>query len=403
KINHNGTVKKYGTWDSEQPKHYQTDVLRRLAVNYLDRKASGSKPFFLSVAPLAPHVEAGDRIRAKYGAYSPRPAPRHKGAFSDRKLPRPPSFDEPVVRDKPRHIRKFDRMSAADTRRVRTRYRAQLESLLAVDEMVGAIVKKLRDSGELANTTIMFTSDNGYFNGEHRIRTGKIHPYEPSIRVPLIIRGPGFPAGRTIGQAVSNVDWAPTIMRAARARAGLTMDGRPVQELVRDPKSGDWRQLLFETGPKGKQRWYAAVRGARYKYIKHSNGEVELYDRKKDPHELASRHADPAYRDVRARLAKRLKELRHCSGRSCWGLRPASGKDDPVGEPIDNPPETSPGAATASATGGGSGGEAEGPEGDTGLPVTGLALGGLLALGGGTALAGIGLRAVKRRRRADAG
>ncbi|MGH3715505.1 MAG: sulfatase family protein [Micromonosporaceae bacterium] len=412
KINHNGNVRSYGTWDSADPKLYQTDVLRRLAVDYIGRKAPSDKPYFLSVAPLAPHVEVGDKIRDKYGHATPRPAPRHKGKFADRALPRPASFNEPNVDDKPRHIRGLKSLDATAIRNTTVRWRAQLESLLAVDEMVGAIVNKVAAQGELANTTIMFTADNGYLSGEHRIKEGKIHPYEPSIRVPMVIRGAGFPKGRTIRQSVSNVDWAPTILDIAGVKPGLTMDGRSMRAVVKDPASGDRRQLLLETGPKGDQRWYSAVRGSRYTFIKHSTGEVELYDRKSDPQQLHSKHADPAYKDARERLAKRLQQLRGCAGRACWGL-PAgaqTGPDSeveppPAGESPDDP-AASPGGGTGDGSGspaadGAGGAEATaspGPKSATRLPVTGLALGGLLLLGGGATAAGFALRAVRRRR-----
>ncbi len=411
-INHNGKKpKRYGTWDSNDPKLYQTDVLRKLAVDYIDRKAPG-KPFFLSVAPLAPHVEVGDTIRDKYGPGSPRPAPRHKGAFKNKKLPQPASYSEGDVSDKPRHIRKLDKLGKKETARITARWRAQLESLLAVDEMVAAMVKKLAARGELDSTTIMFTGDNGYLSGQHRIREGKVHPYDASTRIPLIIRGPGFPKGRTVQMATSNVDWAPTITDVGNAKAGLQMDGRSLLSLAKNPKSGDRRQLLFETGPKGKQRWYAAIRGSRYMYIKHSTGEAELYDLKKDPQQLRSRHKDAAYKDVRARLAKRLKELHGCKGKACWGLpaRPQDepppkdekpGKDEPSG---DTPKSGDDDVDNPGGNGGGKGeGKGEGKESASGLnekslPVTGLAIGGLLVLGLGSVGAGLALRAVRRRR-----
>lgn len=403
-INHNGNLRRYGTWDVEDPKLYQTDVLRRLSVDYIDRKAPSDTPFFLSVAPLASHVET-KRVRDKYDNRTPRPAPRHKGTFRDRPLPRPASFNEPDVSDKPRHIRNLSRFSDEDIRKMTRRYRAQLESLLAVDEMVAAIVRKLEATGELANTTIMFTSDNGYLTGQHRIREGKLHPYEPSTRVPLVVRGPGFPRGRTITQPVSNVDWAPTIVDLANASPRLTMDGRSLLPLVTNPASGNGRQLLMETGPKGDQRWYRAVRGPRYTYVKHSTGEIELYDRREDPQQLESKHADPAYQPVRERLAERLRELRGCSGRACWGL-PAAGAEnepEPLGANSESGAKAAPGDGAGTPTGSPSAtaGATSGmkPLSASSVPVTGLSVGGIVLVGVLLAAAAYALLSVRRRRR----
>ena len=107
--------------------------------------------------------------------------------------------------------------------------------LLAVDEQVGAIVQALEDEGQLANTYLMFISDNGYFAGEHRIRQGKYLPYEPSSHVPLLIRGPGIPAGQTSNALVSNVDVASTIADIAEATPTLTQDGRSLLPLAASP------------------------------------------------------------------------------------------------------------------------------------------------------------------------
>ncbi|MGH3738590.1 MAG: sulfatase family protein [Micromonosporaceae bacterium] len=406
-INHNGNLRRYGQWDVEDPQFYQTDVLRKISLDYVGRRAPADKPFFLSVAPLASHVET-QRVRDKYDFRTPRPAPRHKFAFRDTPLPKPDSFNEPDVSDKPAHIRNLSRFDDADLHKMTRRYRAQLESLLAVDEMVGAIVNKLRDTGELANTVIMFTSDNGYLTGHHRIREGKIHPYEPSLRVPLLVRGPGFPAGRTIGQSVTNLDWAPTILDLANTPPGLTQDGRSLLQLLANPTSGERRHLLIETGPKGTQRWYRGVRTPRYTYVKHSTGELELYDRQEDPQQLRSRHNDPAYQPVRDRLAQRLRELHDCSGRACWGI-PAATETEPV--PLGEKPGAQGGGKAAagatpsanSAAGGtesGAESDAMTPTSDSSLPVTGLSVGGTLLAGMALVGAGLGLRSVRRRRRA---
>lgn len=306
-LNENGVLRTYGQDSVEDPALYQTDVYRAKAVDYINRKAPGG-PFFLSVATLAPHTEGG--FAANNGNRNPRPAPRHRGAFADRALPKPPSYDEADVSDKPAHIRSLPRITATAEAQILRTYRSRLESLLAVDEAVAAIVEALRANGELANTLFIFTSDNGWLQGEHRIRSGKIHPYEESIRVPLILRGPGLAANTQRTTQASNIDLAPTVLAAGGATPGIVVDGRSLL-----PVSTGVRPLLIETGPRPDgSRWYAAVRVPRFLYVEHSTGELELYDLQLDPYQLRSRHNDPAYQEVLASLAVELDRLMACAG-----------------------------------------------------------------------------------------
>jgi len=316
-INNNGVLQTYGQQDVEDPALYQTDVLSAFATNYIDRVAPGEQPFMLSFAPLAPHAEVG--WASMNGNRNPRPAPRHRGAFADAQLPRTPSFDEADVSDKPQQVQQLPRLSATAVAGITKDYRSRLESLLAVDDAVAAIVNRLQQHGELANTLIIFTSDNGWLQGEHRIPRGKIYTYEESIRVPLVLRGPGVPAGGTNQAFVSNVDLAATILDAADAQPGIVIDGRSLLSIAQNPGQAAGRHLLVETGPKPSgAQWYAAVRVGRYIWVEHSTGERELYDLQVDPYQLLSRHNDPAYATVRMVLANRLHQLQACAGTSCW-------------------------------------------------------------------------------------
>ncbi|HCU49453.1 MAG TPA: hypothetical protein DGG94_06570 [Micromonosporaceae bacterium] len=309
-LNENGTLRTYGQDNVEDPALYQTDVYANKAVDYINRKAPGSAPFFLSIATLAPHTEGG--WAASNGNRNPRPAPRHRGTFATEPLPKPSSFDEADVSDKPAHIKALPRIGATAEAQITKTYRSRLESLLAVDEAVAAIVAALQAKGELANTLIVFTSDNGWLQGEHRIRSGKIHPYEESIRTPLILRGPGLAPNTQRTANVSNVDLAATVLDAADAVPGIVVDGR---SLLTAPAT---RNVLIETGPRGDgSRWYAAVRSPRFLYVEHSTGEKELYDHQVDPYQLRSRHADPAYQATMANLANELHRLQACTGATC--------------------------------------------------------------------------------------
>src|SRR5215213_6283799 len=114
---------------------------------------------------------------------------------SDVSLPNPPSFNEDDVSDKPAWIGNTPILTPEEVDELRQRYRQRLRSLQSVDEMVGRLVGVLRQTGELSNTYIVFTSDNGLHLGEHRINKKKWTAYEEAIRVPLLVRGPGVPQG----------------------------------------------------------------------------------------------------------------------------------------------------------------------------------------------------------------
>ena len=228
-------------------------------------------------------------------------------------LPLPPSFNEADVSDKPAAIRRRPPIGVATAAAIQEGYQQRLESLLAVDEAVASIVGTLRATGELDDTLILFTSDNGFFHGEHRVRLGKVLPYEPSIRLPLLMRGPGVPAGERLGQLVTNADLAPTIEDAAGARPGRAQDGRSLLDLVKDPGAQWGRELLLEGGT-NQGLTFAGLRNYRWKYIEYATAEKELYDLENDPDELNNLAGDPALAPLRADMAVRLAALRTCAG-----------------------------------------------------------------------------------------
>lgn len=312
-VNENGLLRTYGR--DHDPRFYSTDFASRRAAGIVGRLAPSAQPFFLSVAFLAPHTGAPREPGDPAGLGTPAIADRHRGAFASLPLPRGGAFDEADVSDKPAFLRR-PRLRPAKIAAIETLYRQRLESLLAVDEGVEQIVAALRQSGELESTLIVFTSDNGYLAGEHRLPHGKAKAYDPSVRVPLLIRGPGVPAGTRPQQMVVNADLAPTILDAAQATAGRLLDGRSLLPLARNPAVGARRPLLIEIA-KGAGLMTTAIRTRRWLYAEHSNGARELYDSVTDPQQLRSRHADPAWGAVRYRLAKRLAILRACRGVSC--------------------------------------------------------------------------------------
>jgi arylsulfatase A-like enzyme len=339
KLLENGHAREYGKPLAETARNYQTDVLRRKAISFISRRAPERAPFFLSVGFLAPHHESG-YVQRLTGQLV-RPAPRHRGRFRDNIFPRPRSYDEADVSDKPWFLGRWNhRLTDAEHRAIALRSRARHESLLAVDEAVAAIVRRLARERELDNTYILFTSDNGYMQGEHRIPLGKMVPYDPSTRVPLLIRGPRLLHGRRSKALVGNVDLAPTVLDAASARARRRLDGRSILPFAHDVGLRSLRPLLHETGGMGafgrhkadegakgqqpKVPAWRAVRTTRWLFVDYEGGQRELYDLKRDPAELNSLSRDPRYR-VRLRTLRRiLADLSICKGRQCQEWADAS-------------------------------------------------------------------------------
>ena len=179
--------------------------------------------------------------------------------------------------------------------------------------MVADLVARLSASDSLADTVFIFTSDNGFLLGEHGL-LGKELPYEESARVPLIVRGPGFPSGETSDQLVANIDLAPTIVELASAEAGLEVDGvsllpyaageiRPERELM----------LEYLVG----QRRYEAIRRGDLMYARYAEGGEQLFDMASDPRQLDNLAADPAREDLLGELGERIDALSRCAGESC--------------------------------------------------------------------------------------
>jgi N-acetylglucosamine-6-sulfatase len=318
-LNEGGVLTTYGSLNADpdapgNPANYQTDVYMAKAVDFVNRRAPSQQPFFLWLTPLAPH-NGGPNPAGSHCEGSAKPAPRDLHHFDGEPLPRPASFDEADVSDKPPTIRTAPAFSADDISDITRYYRCRLDSLLAEDLGVQQVVGALSASGELDNTLVIFTSDNGFMHGEHRVKTGKVVPYEESIRVPLLIRGPGFPAGKTVREKSINADLAPTILEATGALAGVRGDGMPLQDLAAAPGRELGRELSIETNQ------YAGVRTDRYIYIEYTGGTnsgfVEMYDLEADPLELQNAAANPAYATVRAALARRLAVVRNCAGDEC--------------------------------------------------------------------------------------
>ena len=306
-LNENGEVVHYGG-EPGRPDPYKTNVLADKAVGFVRRAAASRRPFFLWVATNGPHR---DTSLPEDAARNPEPAPRDRGRFDRWQAPRRAGVNEGDVSDKPRDIRRRPRLDRAARQRLDREYVSQLESLASIDRLVGRLVRLVRAAGELDRTLLVFTSDNGFLRGQHRLE-GKSRPYEESIRVPLLVRGPGFADGAHDRRLVVNVDLAATILDAAGTSADTTLDGRSLRPGAdrRRPR----HEVLLEVFER--KHAFTGLRTRHYTYIEYEGGARELYDLRRDPQQLDNLAGRPDLAGLRARLARRLAGLRNCVGAS---------------------------------------------------------------------------------------
>jgi N-acetylglucosamine-6-sulfatase len=312
-VNQNGELTSYGSDEQD----YQTDVYADIASEVIRRHADDTDPYFLNVWFMAPHVQIDASTAGLADEYKRAvAAPRHLGRCADEPLPRPPSFDEEDVSAKPKWVQELPRMNDETVQAVTDTYRAFLESLLAVDDAVERVIDALEATGQLDDTIVIFTSDNGLFYGEHRQPVGKLRLYEPAVRVPLVMRGPGIPRGEERTSLVANIDLAPTILEFAQAQSLRVVDGRSFVSIL-EHEDGPWpREVLLDAG----EVWRPdnAIRTTRWFYAEYFiHGERELYDLERDPDQVHNLSGDPAYAAIEADLAARLDKLRGCVGDTC--------------------------------------------------------------------------------------
>ena len=322
-LNENGHARRF------PPGVYQTDAYTDLAVSKIREAATRPGPFFLDVAFLAPHAveretSGLDRVdeaavgyaRRRHGIRYPVPAPRYRNRFRHARLPRTTAFDQRDVSRMPANIQERPRFTRSEIADIRTDYRLRLASLLSVDDAVGRIVDAFRETGALDNTVIIFTSDNGYFHGEHRIPFGKYLPYEPSIRVPLIVRGPSIASGVTTSALASNVDLAPTILQLAGATPLRTPDGRSLLPVLQRPTAVSvHREVLLESGKNDVGApVYHGIRTSRWKYVVYEDGDRELYDLARDPSEVDNLAGRVAWRRSRPSWPRSWRRSRAARG-----------------------------------------------------------------------------------------
>ena len=313
-LNENGRRVRYG----HQPKDYLTDVLAGKGTDFISRSAKDGKPFMMEIATFAPH-----------GPYTP--APRHKDLFPSLQAPRGPAFDEPDVSDKPAWLKSHPRLRPQQVKTIDTAFRKRARSVQAIDEMIGRLQATLKATGTDRDTYLLFSSDNGFHLGEHRLAAGKQTAFDTDIRVPLVVTGPGVAAGSVHNGLAQNTDLCPTFEQLGGAPVPASVDGQSLVPALKGDGAVPERDavLIEHHGPNdrpddpdrqdrasGNPPTYGAVRTPDELYVEYVGGQQEYYALKNDPDQLDNTvgRLSPQRRE---QLKNKLHELQKCRGADC--------------------------------------------------------------------------------------
>jgi arylsulfatase A-like enzyme len=297
---------------------YVTDIITDLSLEFLEQARRRNRPFCLLCHHKAPHRGW-------------RPDEKHAHLFEDVEIPEPETFDDDYrsrasaaphadmrIADMPDYKRE---QPAGLSPEAIKRWNYQrfikdyLRTIASVDENVGRLLRYLDETGLAENTLLIYTTDNGFFLGDHGW-FDKRFMYEESLRIPFLVRyPPEVKPGSVDDHIVLNVDFAPTFLDYAGVPIPKDMQGRSLRPLLRGESPPDWRTSMYYhyyeyPGPH-RVRPHYGVRTRRYKLIHYyTTGEWELFDLEKDPHELHNVYEAPAYAEVVQRLKGELERLR---------------------------------------------------------------------------------------------
>ena len=315
------------------PRIYQTSLFDSRSTDLIDSYADSDRPFFLWASYIAPHSQCVPQHTSRGSRATcwgpPEAAYGDEGTFADLPIHDTPAINEADMSDKGAFMRKRDLIGPE---RLATLHRdriLRIESLQSVDRAVAHLVDQLKATGQYDSTYVIFTSDNGMQLGEHRWQQ-KILGYEESVRVPLIISGPGLPHGVGKDQAVTLIDLAATIADITDTTPQRLLDGESLLPLaVGDVPDGRDRVVPLEAGPRNNTSsgWlYRGLRTDQYTLLVWRNGDRELYDRRRDPLQVESVAGRPEYAAVERDLMNRLDHLQTCQGTDCldWYTAPIS-------------------------------------------------------------------------------
>jgi N-acetylglucosamine-6-sulfatase len=290
-------------------KGYDTDIVTDQAIGFM--RANKDKPFAVWLA-----------YRACHGPFTP--APGHEKDLADVEIKPPPSFyiDDP---GKPKRVRE----GANNDRRMplakwAEKQRNQYRSLMGVEDSVGRLLAFLDEQKLAEDTIVVYSSDNGYFQGEHGL-TSKQEAYEEGMRVPFFVRYKRRIEPQRCDAMIANIDLAPTILEICEAPLTKPVQGRSWWPLVVGKQKSIRHRLLFETMGRGTKIMNPAVkalRTERYKLILNTNPHdiTELYDLKNDPGEMKNLASEPAWLDLRKELERQLLDEMRITGDPALGF-----------------------------------------------------------------------------------
>jgi N-acetylglucosamine-6-sulfatase len=344
-LNHNGRLEPHGNRSSDHADGVFVDQTQR----FIERAAKDRVPFFAYVNVYAPHSPA-------------HPADVDRGTFAGLPSPRTAAYDQADVSRMPTFIRSLPQFDAREEDAITRLHRRRIETLQSVDRGIARLVTTLQFTKQLDNTYVIFTSDNGFHLGDHRLPGGKGTAYDTDIKVPLFVSGPGIAAGAHPNRFAGNVDLAPTIAELAGVDAAEFTDGRSLVPLLKGEPTPAWRTRYLvehwhESGEEGDAprlrkgtlepsdldagkpgatgsvygkgpiddksllaRYgripdYSGVRTSRYLYVEYANGDRELYNVREDPSETVNlAGTKPATEES---LARKLARLRDCRAQAC--------------------------------------------------------------------------------------
>jgi arylsulfatase A-like enzyme len=305
---------------------YSTDYYGDQAVDFVSDAVTSDVPLFLYLSLVAPHDGAPHSDDAK-SFPSPYVHPQFQDTYSGPALPDDRSFNEPDVSDKNPGVAGRARLTDAEIAYLKEKLAQRRESLRSVDRQVGRVLAALAAAGELDNTFVFLLSDNGFMLGEHRILHDKKFLYEPTVRVPLLVRGPGIPPGRQVAVPTAQVDVAPTLLQIAGLSndprsLGLRVDGRSLLGALDNRVSA--RPIVLEehteVTPSDPGNWVRrGLVTARFSYLRFPafDNFEELYDLREDPDQQVNLASRPAYQDLLRRLRQQWNRYKACSGQEC--------------------------------------------------------------------------------------
>lgn len=322
-LTENRRLVRYG----DKPADYLTDVIAAKARDFIAASAAAGVPFLVELSTYAPH--------------SPfTPAPRDAAAFPGLRAPRGPAFDRRPT-DAPAWLAGHPPLTFQKKTMIDTVFRKRVQAVQSVDRAIGTLREALETTGLADRTVVIFSSDNGFHLGEHRLSAGKQTAFGTDVNVPLVVAGPGVRAGQVVTDVVQNIDLRPTFAELTGAPVAADVDGRSIVPLLAGTPTPDWRELALvehldpSNDPAdpdfGKVAadippTYQALRAADFNYVEYADGSREYYDLRLDPHELRNIFAtlSPARR---AGLRDALQAMRGCRGQACWTASQTPGSE----------------------------------------------------------------------------